>query len=441
MPESRDTTHDGLSIVRAGIEAVQADRLIESSGTLDDLSRDIEKASRVFVVGAGKASLAMASVIESEFGDHIADGVVAIPEGYRSTLPKRYKPPTRISVIEAGHPIPNRQGILAAGQALELAVGCNDDDLVIALISGGSSALWAGYSIGISMDDAAQTTKLLLESGATIQEINVVRKHISSIGGGRLAAVAAPAAVRALVISDVVGDDVSSIGSGPCSPDATTYSDALLVIHEYGLDMGLPVSVRRHLHAGAAGIIPEPPKPGSLRNKSLDVHLIGSNKTALEAMSEAASDAGYAVNETLTEVIGEAREIGTDVADAANRLEPGSCVIWGGETTVSVVGNGRGGRNQEVALAAAIRLQESGSDSVVVAAGTDGIDGLTEAAGAWSDRKTVDRGKSMGVDARIALAKNDSGTFFSKIGQAIVTGPTHTNVTDVGIALRDRRDV
>jgi hydroxypyruvate reductase len=266
--------------------------------------------------------------------------------------------------------------------------------------------------------------------------MNIVRKHISSIAGGRLLEVAVPATIRALVVSDVVGDDLSSIGSGPCSPDASTYSDALFIIQEKGLEDRLPRSVIEHLRKGSNSLIPEPPKPGSAHEENADVHLIGSNKTALEAMAEAAADSGYRVAETLTGVTGEAREIGSEVGRAAAELEPGSCLIWGGETTVTVTGPGSGGRNHEVALAAALELDSSETSAVVLSAGTDGIDGSTDAAGAWADSKTVERAQAMGIDARIALAKNNSGHFFATIGQSLVTGPTHTNVTDIGIALR-----
>jgi len=432
---SMKSVHDGLAIINAGIEAVQADRLIQTSGCLNALGADIETAERVFVVGAGKASLVMASMVEAAFGDEITSGVVTVPHGYVGTLPERCAMPSRIKVLEAGHPIPDHHGVAAAGQALELAVACTEKDLLLVLISGGSSALWSGYAPGISLEDAAETTKLLLKSGALIQDMNIVRKHISSIAGGRLLEVAAPATVRALVISDVVGDDVSFIGSGPCSPDATTYSDAILVINELGLESRLPESVHRHLHLGADGLKPEPPKPGSIHDEKTDVHLIGTNKTALDAMALAAGDSGYEIESVMYELTGEARTIGVEVARATAQLPPGSCIIWGGETTVTVTGPGSGGRNHELALAAAIELESLAAVGAVLSAGTDGIDGLTTAAGAWADFRTVERGRSFGVDARSALAENDSGSFFARIGQQITTGPTHTNVTDVGVAL------
>jgi hydroxypyruvate reductase len=436
IEETPDVVRDALSIIHAGIRSVQADILIEQSGVLELLAEDVAAAGKVFVVGAGKAAMAMASVLESAFGDHISAGSVVVPHGYFDTLPDRLANPRRIEVLEAGHPIPDERGVTAAGRALEIAVHCEKDDLLLVLISGGTSALWAGYAPGISLQEAAVATELLLESGATIQEINIVRKHISSIAGGRLMEVAAPATIRALVISDVVGNDLSSIGSGPCSADATTFEDALQVLSRFGLEQQVPDSILLHLERGNEGAFPETPKPGSVHDENVVTHLIGTNGTAVDAMVRAAIDGGYRVAHSLSEITGEAREMGQRIASGAASLVPGTCLIWGGETTVTVEGQGIGGRNHELVLSAAIEMAAQGVEACVLSAGTDGVDGITGAAGAWADRGTVERASTMGLEAAESLADNDSGRFFAAIGQQIVTGPTHTNVMDVGIALR-----
>jgi hydroxypyruvate reductase len=436
MRQTPEVIRDGLSIVQSGIRSVQADALIEQSETLELLAEDVQRSKRLFVVGAGKAAMAMASVLESALGERISDGTVVVPHGYVETLPDRFAAPRRIEVLQAGHPIPDARGVEAAGRALEIGVHCNERDLLLVLISGGTSALWAGYAPGISLEEAAVATELLLESGATIQEINVVRKHISSIAGGRLMEVAAPAAVRVLVISDVVGNDLSSIGSGPCTADATTFADALSILDRYKLDREVPDSVLLHLERGSEGALPDTPKPGSLHAENVVSHLIGTNETAVDAMVRAAVDAGYRVAHSLSDVTGEAQEMGRRIAAGAAALVPGTCLIWGGETTVTVRGEGVGGRNHELALSAALEMAHSGTEACVLSVGTDGVDGLTGAAGAWADRRTVGRAREMGIEASESLDDNDSGRFFSAIGQQIVTGPTHTNVMDVGIALR-----
>lgn len=433
---TRTSITEAREVAFHGLSAVSPERLVTEYLTRNDLARRAEAARNVVVVGAGKAALAMAATLERAFGDLIAPGIVVVPHGYGATLPAAYRPPSRIAIVEAGHPIPDPAGETAARRALETVRACGEGDLVIALISGGASALWAAYAPGITIEDAGSVTGLLLHSGAPIHDINTVRKHLSVIGGGRLAAAAHPATVEALIISDVIGDDPSFIGSGPCSPDTTTTEDAIHVLRRFNIFERVPASVRAHLESS----LDESAAGGSTPDIRASTTVIGSNAMALDAMAAAANTRGLSVSAVLRDVSGEAREIGHRMAERADALQPNTCIIWGGEPTVTVVGEGTGGRNQELVLAASLTLHDAHASATILSIGTDGIDGATAAAGAWADRNTVARASSMGHDARIALARNDSGSFFQAIGQHIITGPTHTNVMDIGIALSEISD-
>jgi hydroxypyruvate reductase len=293
----------------------------------------------------------------------------------------------------------------------------------------------------VSLADVRQTTRLLLEGGVPIDGINTVRKHLSRISGGRLALAAAPARVLALVLSDVVGDDPAVIASGPTVPDPTTVPDALAVLHDAGLMDAVPPAVRRHLDAGAAGEIADTPGPEHPAFGAVTTRVIGTNGTALDAAAREAARLGYAVERVERAVEGEARDVGRRVAEAALALptDRPTCRLWGGETTVTVTGDGRGGRNQEVALGAAIALDGAEADVVVLSGGTDGIDGPTDAAGGWASPRTADAVRQAGLDPAARLADNDAYAALDAAGALVRTGPTHTNVADVIVALRAPR--
>jgi hydroxypyruvate reductase len=430
---------------------------------------------RVAVVGAGKAAMAMAGAAERLLAERLpagrlapgaaVGGAVAVPHGYAAAFPAGAPAPALVRVREAGHPVPDAAGVGAAEEALALCAAAGDGDLVLALVSGGGSALWPALAGGIALDEARATFGLLLRSGADIAAMNTVRRHLSRVGGGRLAAAAAPADVLALVVSDVVGDDPSVVAGGPAAADPTTFADAAAALRAHGLWDQLPGRVRAHLDAGARGLAPETLKPGDPALARVRTHVVGTNADALEAARREAEALGYAARIVDRGAAGEARAAGAAAASSApaagrdggrDRGRP-LCLLWGGETTVTVRGAGRGGRNQEWALAAALELErrapalagaaQAGADVVLMAGGTDGVDGPTDAAGAWATPGAAAAARRLGLDPGRALADNDAHTFFAALGAAdappdaraagglLVTGPTHTNVMDVYLAL------
>ena len=377
---------------------------------------------RTVVVGAGKAAAEMARAVEAHWAGDL-DGLVVTRYGHAA--------PTRaIKVVEAAHPVPDRAGREAARRILELVGGLGEDDLVLCLISGGGSALLALPSAGISLDDKQAVNRALLRAGATISEINCVRKHLSAIKGGRLAAAAAPARVVALLISDVPGDDPHVIASGPTVADPTTFADARAVLAKFAIDP--PAPVRAHLEAAAD----ETPKPGDARLARAEARLVATPRAALEAAAARARAAGFEPLILGDALEGEAREVGDDHADIARRAatagEPVAApcaILSGGETTVTVRGRGRGGRNGEYLLSLAIALD--GLAGVwALACDTDGIDGSEDNAGAVIAPDTLARAAAAGVDARAHLTDNDAYGFFAALGDLVVTGPTLTNVND-----------
>ena len=425
------------AVYEAAVRAVQARTLLRQIDLEEHLRRPASSYGRVVVVGAGKASMAMAGAWEERLGDAVADGLVVVPHGYRATLPTSERAPGRIRVVEAGHPVPDEAGVRAAEEALAAAEACGEGDLVLVLISGGGSALWPAVAPGLALADVQAVSRLLLESGATIHEINAVRKHLSRIKGGRLAAAAYPADVAALALSDVVGDDLSVIASGPTVPDPSTFREAADVLQKYDLWEQVPTDVRAHLAKGLEDAAMETPKPGSALFERVRTLLIGSNQTALEAARREADVRGYAARVVAGGVTGEAREVGRDLARAVlavTDVRP-TCLIWGGETTVTVRGGGKGGRNQEAALAAALALEGSGRRAVFLSGGTDGIDGPTDAAGAWVTPETAPEARRRGLDPEAFLQNNDTYAFFEAMGALLRPGPTHTNVMDVQVAL------
>jgi hydroxypyruvate reductase len=388
---------------------------------------------RVIVVGAGKASAPMAAAVEDVLGDHTSvSGVVTVRYGHAA--------PTRGVVIrEAGHPMPDAAGVAATREIVAALQSATRDDLVVCVLSGGGSALLTLPDEGISLGDLQQTTDALLRCGATISEINVVRKHLDTVKGGGLARFAAPAQLLTLVLSDVVGNPLDAIASGPTVPDTSTFADAAGVFDRYALWPALPTVVAERIRGGASGRWPETPKPGDTLFARSQTVVVGSNLLACEAAARVARELGMRSVILSTYLEGEARDVGRVLAsvlrevDASGHPLPRPClVVAGGETTVTVRGQGTGGRNQELALAAASAVR--GLDDVLLASiGTDGSDGPTDAAGAWVDGATLDRAASLGLDPAAALADNDSFTFFEGLGGAnlVRTGPTNTNVNDL----------
>jgi glycerate 2-kinase len=394
----------------------------------------LSRIRHVFVTGCGKAAARMALAIEDLLGDRVDDGVVVVKYGY--DLPLR-----RIKVVGAGHPIPDQAGLDGARQIVELVRAAGESDLVLFLISGGGSALFPGPADGLTLADKQRTTQMLLQSGATIQEINAVRKHISKLKGGRFAKLAAPAHLVALILSDVVGDSLETIASGPTVGDATTYADCLEIIQRYDLREKIPDSVVNLLRRGAQGAVDETPKPSDAVFQKVQNVVIGSNQTALKAAQLQAEALGYHTQILSSSIEGESRAVARshsalvkEIAMADKPVRRPACVISGGETTVIVRGDGLGGRNQEFALAAAIQID--GLDgAVVLSAGTDGTDGVTDAAGGIVDGSTIQRGRAKGLDATAFLIRNDSYRFLKATEDLLITGPTFTNVMDLQVML------
>jgi hydroxypyruvate reductase len=392
--------------------------------------RDFSRFRDIYVVGAGKAGASMAQAAERVLGRRIAAGLLNVKYGHTAKL-------RRIELNECGHPVPDENGVAGAERIARIAAGAGKDDLVICLISGGASALLPLPAEGITLEEKQATTRLLLASGANIHEINSVRKHISRIKGGQLARLAAPAHVESLMLSDVIGDNLDVIGSGPTAPDASTFAGAVEILDRYGIRERVPASVRERIEQGARGAIPETPKPDDPVFARVRNTIVGSNRLALAAAASRARALGYRTLVLSSEIQGEAREIArmqaaiaSEMARTGHPMKPPACIITGGETTVTLRGDGLGGRAQEFALAAAIDI--AGLENVVVfCAGTDGSDGPTNAAGAVADGRTIGRKP----DARRYLERNDSYHYFESLGDLIITGPTNTNVMDVCIVL------
>jgi len=398
----------------------------------DTCTFNLKNYRNVYVVGGGKAGGAMAEGIEEFLGKRITDGFVNVPHGDRH----------RTSIIKlhgASHPVPDEAGVEGTRRMMEIAEQAEKDDLIICLISGGGSSLMLMPRDGVSLADKRELTAALLKSGARIDEINVVRKHVSAFKGGWLAKKAYPATVLNLVLSDVVGDPLEFIASGPTAPDSSTFVDARKILEKYCLWKNAPASVRRVLLDGENGLIAETPKIGDPVFEKVYSVILGNSRTAAEAACQFLKSKGLNTLLLTSTLEGEARHVGTVLASVANEIIATSnpvarpaAVVVAGETTVTVVGKGVGGRNQELVLSAALKLHDS--DGVVIASlSTDGVDGPTNAAGAIVDGKTLARAERLGLDASAYLAENDSYSYFSRIKDLIVTGPTGTNVNDISL--------
>ncbi|MEO8597884.1 MAG: glycerate kinase [Candidatus Solibacter sp.] len=384
----------------------------------------------IYVIGAGKAGASMALAAERVLGKRITAGLVNVKDGHLAKL-------KRIELNQCGHPVPDRRGIEGAARIAEIAAQAGREDLVICLVSGGASALLPFPAEGITLEEKQAATRLLLASGANIHEINAVRKHISRIKGGQLARLAAPARVESLLLSDVIGDNLDVIGSGPTAPDASTFAAAAAILDRYGIRSRVPASVRQRIEAGMRGEIAETPKPADPLFARVQNTVVGGNRLALDAAARAARELGYRTLILSSTIEGETREIARmhaaiarEVVDSGRPVRPPACIITGGETTVTIKSDGLGGRNQEFVLAAALDI--AGLDRVVIfSAGTDGTDGPTDAAGAIADGATLRRKP----DARAYLERNDSYHYFQALKDLVITGPTNTNVMDVRLLL------
>ncbi len=395
---------------------------------------DLQAVRRVLVLGVGKAAARMASGLEAVLGDRINDGFVITADGYGLST-------RRIRVEEAGHPLPDARGLRASQRLVELVEEGTADDLVIALVSGGGSALLSLPVPGVSLEDLVRTDALLLSSGMAIGEMNAVRKHLSALKGGRLAALVHPARLAVLVLSDVPGDPLPVIASGPTVPDPTTFAQAVEVLRRFTVWMELPPRVRAYLSLGAQGAHPETPKPGDPRLSGVVHRIVGSGRTAALAALGEGVRLGYNGLLLTTTLEGEAREVGRviasltrELASSGRPIAPPAALVAAGETTVAVRGRGKGGRNQELALSAALGI-DGVEDVAIASLGTDGRDGPTDAAGGVVDGETAAALRQRGIDPLDALARNDSHTALSSVGAVICTGPTGTNVADLVVVL------
>jgi glycerate 2-kinase len=432
-----------LDAIEALLDEVEPKKVVKTkvllSGEvvhLDGKDFDLASFNKVIVVGGGKATGFMAEALEEILGDRIKHGLVVVPKGTAG----KYKT-KKVKLHEASHPVPDRSSVRGARKIINLVRHAREDDLIVCLISGGGSSLMAFPKTGIPLRDKQKVTDLLLKCGATINEINAVRKHISAFKGGQLAKAAYPATVLGLLLSDVLGDHLDVIASGPTVPDSTTFRDAIDVLERYDLWNRVPSSVKKVLSDGEKGLIEETPKKDSPVFEKVYNVIIGNNRLACLAATTAIER--YGLNSLfLTSFLeGEAREVGTALSSLAkevlvsgNPLPPPIGIIAGGETTVTVAGKGKGGRNQEIVLAAALRI-EGLERAVMVSLSTDGVDGPTDAAGALVDGDTFRRSRDLGMDARKYLKNNDSYSFFSRVGGLVFTGPTGTNVNDVTILI------
>jgi hydroxypyruvate reductase len=392
--------------------------------------RDYSRFRHVYVIGAGKAGASMARAAERALGRLVTGGLVNVKYGHIAKL-------RRIELNECGHPVPDERGVAGAERIAEIAAIAGAGDLVLCLISGGASALLPLPAPPVTLAEKQDVTRLLLKCGADIHEINCVRKHLSAIKGGQLARLAWPARVEALLVSDVIGDNPDVIGSGPMAPDPSTFLEAAAVLDRYGIRERIPAAARIRIDRGVAGAIDETPKPGDKLFARVRNTVIGGNRLALAAAARHARELGFRTLVLSSSIAGETREIARmhaaiarEVAESGRPVKPPACIITGGETTVTLRGDGLGGRNQEFVLAAALDI--AGLDNVVVfSAGTDGTDGPTDAAGAIADGDTLGRKP----DARRYLDANDSYHYFEALGDLVITGPTNTNVADVRILL------
>ncbi len=467
--DEKKAFHDLKTIFTRAVDSVNPENLIRDRLNINgdrltitseggNLDIDLRAYTRIVVIGAGKATARMAKAVEAICGDRITEGLISVKYGHTEPL-------SIIETIEAGHPVPDFNSLHAAARILEIADRADEQTLILNLISGGGSALLAAplnsviegvevapkgtsslRSVALTLEELQETTRVLLGSGATIEEVNCIRKHLSTIKGGRLAEHAYPALQINLLLSDVIGDRLDTIASGLSTHDNTTYNQALAILEKYGIKVAVPARVARTLEAGHLGLIPETPKRGAALFERVNNLIIGNNLVAVRAAVGEAKHLGYSSIALSSRVIGEAREaakvfagIVKDVQRHGILVGRPSCIVWGGETTVTLQGPGKGGRNQEFALSFLLELQEYAvwdeQGIALLAASTDGNDGPTDAAGAFASTGVLVKSAELSLDPLDYLKNNDSYTFFDKTGFLLRTGPTNTNVCDLQIAL------
>ena len=444
-PSSASLRREARAIYEAGLDAVRPEEAVGRALRVEKKGKNevlvcgrtrmpLRPGGRIIVAGAGKASARMARVAEKILGNRIAGGTVVT--SYGSAVPCR-----RIEIREAGHPTPDAAGVEAARLIGRWVDDAGRDDIVLCLISGGGSSLLPAPAEGLTLQDKQRVTASLLRAGAPIEALNCVRKHLSALKGGHLARRAAPARVLVMLISDVVGDPLDVIASGPACGDPTTFADARAYLERYGAWRTASPRVRRRIEAGMAGRVPETPSPRDLPSSRVRNELLATNALALEAAAGQARRLGYRTLVLTRRLQGEAREAGAflaaiaaDIRSEGFPLRPPACLLAGGETTVTVRGEGRGGRCQELALAFAIRSGEA-ENIGFLAAGTDGRDGPTPAAGAFADRNIIKNAKNINVDPQKYLSNNDAFGFFRQVGGLLKTGPSGTNVMDLVVLL------
>jgi glycerate 2-kinase len=436
--ELRQNLH---AIFQAALRAVDPGEAIRTHVRRDgnwlyvaDRTYDLRQYDALYVIGVGKAGAAMVIAVEALLGDRLCGGHVIVKYGHGG-------PVKHVTLHEADHPIPDEAGVRATRTLLDFVNGRGPRELLICLLSGGGSALSPAPVEGITLAEKQEVTRLLLACGATIHEINALRKHISQIKGGQLARLVFPATLITLVLSDVVGDSLDVIASGPTVPDTSTFADCLEILGKYQLLATVPTAIRHHLEAGISGARPDTPKPGDAIFARTQTVIIGRNLQALEAASRQATALGYHSLILSSAIEGETREvakvhagIAKEVLASGHPIAAPACILSGGETTVTLRGQGKGGRNQEFALALALAIRNS-PGIAAMSGGTDGTDGPTDAAGAVADWTTCARAEQCGLHPREALENNDAYPFFERLGDLLITGPTQTNVMDVRVML------
>ena len=445
----RSLKREARAIFRAGLNAVHAGEAVYRFMKIEK-ERDqefllfgeqrilLDDTERILVIGAGKASSQMARAVERRLGNRIDGGAVVTQYGYGEQC-------RHVEILEASHPIPDISGLEASRKIEKLAAGVRKNDMVIFLLSGGGSALMPAPATGVSLEDKQSVTNSLLQAGAPIEALNCVRKHLSDLKGGNLARKVFPTRMIVLLVSDVIGDPLDVIGSGPATGDSTTFSQAKAYLQRYGVFRDMPEVIKKRIEAGCRGEIPDTPTPGDKIFSRVSHHVVANNNIALEAACAKAKSMGYSVKVKTNALSGEAKDVGKSIAEDAKEIfgsppkkSSPQCLLYGGETTVRVLGNGVGGRCQELALSFAIEI--GGHENIcLLAAGTDGRDGPTDAAGAIVDGKTAKTAQNQGLDPYAHLRDNNSHVFLRRRKACIYTGPSGTNVMDLVMLLVNDR--
>lgn len=444
MKSQTDLRADAARVWSAALHAADPEyaiqKFLKRNGSILQIRRNrfnLENIRKLWILGAGKAAASMGRAVEKILGHYVAGGILVTK--YDHSLPMK-----GLDTVEAGHPWPDSKSINAGTRiAAFVKSRIEPGDLVICLFSGGASALMVFPARNITLEDKLKCTRLLMNSGADIYELNAVRKHLSDIKGGGLACLLAPARIVSLILSDVVGDDAGTIASGPVSPDPATFSECLEIFHKLKLLSQIPTAVRRRFVQGAAGQIEETPKPGNPVFERTKSFIVGSSAQACAAAAQAARRLGYRTLILTSRLEGDNREaarfhmgVASEIVFHRRPLRRPACIISGGETTVKVSGKGKGGRNQEFVLHCVRQLNDLPAPCLVASLGTDGTDGPTDAAGAVAENTTLARSMKHGASfLNDSLRNNDSYTFFSRLNDLIITGPTRTNVMDLHLVM------